>query len=387
MKTSQKQHFPSSLLNTNEPFDVVIVGAGAAGIGCAIILQELGIHHLCLLERDRIGASFLHWPEEMRFITPSFPSNQFGLLDLNAVGLNTSPAYSLQKEHPSGPEYARYLQGLVEYYTLPVTSGIAVTDIRSSTNEGGLLLQTSSGEIATRFVIWAAGEFFYPRVQGIAGAEYCLHTSQVRSWKHLAGESFLVIGGYESGIDAAVHLIAQGKTVAVLDRSATWERNESDPSMALSPYTQQRLQEAQASGRLHLLGEKQVQRVSRLQEGYLVESADGERYLSPTTPLLATGFGGSLQLIRDQFAWDENNRAVLTLEDESTMVSGLFVVGSQLIQNELLFCFIYKFRQRFAVVVNAIAQRLGVDTTPLERYREQNMFLDDLTCCGEECAC
>ena len=54
---------------------------------------------------------------------------------------------------------------------------------------------------------------------------------------------------------------------------------------------------------------------------------------------------------------------------------------------DAIFCFIYKFRQRFAVVANAIAQQLGIDTEPLEVYRKKQMFLDDLSCCEEECAC
>ncbi len=44
---------------------------------------------------------------------------------------------------------------------------------------------------------------------------------------------------------------------------------------------------------------------------------------------------------------------------------------------DLIFCFIYKFRQRLAVVGNAIAQRLGIDPTPLEAYRREGLFLDD----------
>ncbi|MGB5594667.1 MAG: NAD(P)-binding domain-containing protein, partial [Crocosphaera sp.] len=73
-------------MNTKNPkFDVVIVGAGAAGIGCGVVLKDLGIENFVILERHQVGASFSRWPEEMRFITPSFPSHGFGLLDLNAV--------------------------------------------------------------------------------------------------------------------------------------------------------------------------------------------------------------------------------------------------------------------------------------------------------------
>lgn len=92
-----------------ETHDVIIVGAGAAGLGCAKVLADLGIEHL-VVDRYGVGASFRRWPEGMRFITPSFTSNQFGLLDLNAIALNTSPAYSLRREHPSGPLYAAFLE-------------------------------------------------------------------------------------------------------------------------------------------------------------------------------------------------------------------------------------------------------------------------------------
>lgn len=75
---------------TNDRFEVVIVGAGAAGIGCGVVLKDLGIENFVILERHQVGASLSRWAEEMRFIMPSFPSHGFGLLDLNVVVLNTS---------------------------------------------------------------------------------------------------------------------------------------------------------------------------------------------------------------------------------------------------------------------------------------------------------
>ena len=47
-----------------------------------------------------------------------------------------------------------------------------------------------------------------------------------------------------------------------------------------------------------------------------------------------------------------------------------------------------KFRQRFAVVADEIAARLDIDRTPLEEYREKDMFLEDLSCCEPDmCDC
>jgi putative flavoprotein involved in K+ transport len=86
---------------------VAIVGAGPAGLGLARVLRDLAIPDVVVFERSGIGASFRAWPEDTRFITPSFPANAFGQTDLNAISFDSSPGYSLRREHPDGPEYAR----------------------------------------------------------------------------------------------------------------------------------------------------------------------------------------------------------------------------------------------------------------------------------------
>ncbi|HIK56404.1 MAG TPA: NAD(P)-binding domain-containing protein [Synechococcales cyanobacterium M55_K2018_004] len=67
-----------------EAFDVIVVGAGAAGIGVGAVLKDLGLENFAILEQHKIGVSFRRWPQEMYFITPSLPSHGFGHLDLNA---------------------------------------------------------------------------------------------------------------------------------------------------------------------------------------------------------------------------------------------------------------------------------------------------------------
>ena len=106
--------------------DIVVVGAGPAGLGFGVTLRHLEIEDFVILDRATIGASFLRWPKQMRFITPSFNSNQFGTLDLNAVALHTSPAYSVGVEHPTGEEYAGYLRGIAKHFDLPVETGADV---------------------------------------------------------------------------------------------------------------------------------------------------------------------------------------------------------------------------------------------------------------------
>jgi thioredoxin reductase len=368
----------------NNDYDVLIVGAGAAGVGMGVVLQDLGVESFSILERHEVGASFLRWPQEMRFISPSFTSNGFGLLDLNAVTLNTSPAYTLHEEHPSGRHYARYLQAVAQHFALPVQAGVDVYRVQPEGD--GFLLATSQGTLRSRFVIWAAGEFQYPNTSPFAGAEHCIHNATVPAWKRLEGDDFVIVGGYESGIDAAVSLVRLGKRVRVLDDTAPWDAASPDPSLVLSPYTHGRLRRAQATGRLALVAAG-VAGVARENGHYLIHGLDGESWISPTPPVLATGFAGSLGLIHELFDWHEARfYALLNEHDESTKTPGLFVVGPSVRHGNIILCFIYKFRQRFAVVARAIGQRLGLDTQALERYRPQ-MFLDDLSCCDEPCAC
>jgi NADPH-dependent 2,4-dienoyl-CoA reductase/sulfur reductase-like enzyme len=99
----------------------------------------------------------------------------------------------------------------------------------------------------------STGEFQYPRCDGFPGAELCMHNSSVRSWaaevalakaaseradkKKRAIAERLVIGGYESGMDATVNLAALGVSVTVVASVPYWSQRTLDPSTELAPHT------------------------------------------------------------------------------------------------------------------------------------------------------
>ncbi|MEM7028384.1 MAG: NAD(P)/FAD-dependent oxidoreductase [Chloroflexota bacterium] len=367
--------------------DVLIVGAGAAGIGLGATLRHFHIENFTIIERYEIGASFRRWPKEMRFISPSFPSNGFGLLDLNAVTLGTSPAFSLQNEHPTGSEYAQYLERVAQHFELPIQTGIEVEDVEVLPNDEGFIVATSEGDFQTRFLIWAAGEFQYPNLNPFPGGEHCLHNSQITSWKDLDGDSFFVVGGYESGIDAAVNLAQVGKRVRLLDASGAWKEDSPDPSLSLSPYTLTRLRDIMPTFRVNLV-HAAVEKVEKQEDGFIIHDSDGQAWTSQTPPILATGFKGSTSHLPYLFDAHEDGSPRLTEHDESIVAPGLFLVGPTIRHQGIIFCFIYKFRQRFAIVAHEIANRLGLDVqTSVEAYRANGMYLDDLSCCDDSCAC
>ena len=171
-------------------FDVVVVGGGCAGIGTALMLTRtfgLDTTRVLVVEQgDQVGESFRRWPEEMRFISPSFNQQGWtGCFDLNAIHYDTSPAFLLRSEHPTGDEYANYLAAVAAQGQLQVLLGTQVRSIRDvgtkedDTHPGPFHVELScpnngddhSGAAttiqhkSTRYIVWAAGEFQHPRDQ------------------------------------------------------------------------------------------------------------------------------------------------------------------------------------------------------------------------------
>ena len=373
-------------MNTiNTPLDVVVVGAGPAGIGVAIALLDAGIERVLVLERNQVGSSFAQWPKETRFITPSFPSNSIGMLDLNSIAIGISPAYTMREEHPTGQNYAKHLQNVASFFKVPVREQTTVTNI--SQEDGVFRIETKQEPIWAKNVVWAVGEFQYPRVFSFVGSSMCRHTATIDSYGELKGDDFVVIGGYESGLDAAYHLARRNKRVTLIDRGCPWSDNSSDPSIALSTYSFERMKDARFKSNVELVPETDVSCVQRVDGGYNVLTKDGLTFNTSSRPLLATGFAGGHGLVADLFKLRDDGFPLLTKNDESTEVPGIFLCGPYVRQGNLIFCFIFKYRQRFAVVAKAIATSLGLPAEKLESYRRWGMYLDDLTVCGQDCVC
>ena len=373
-----------TLSGNDKTYDVIVIGGGAAGIGVSIALMHAGIENFLVLERHFVGASFAGWPAETRFITPSFPSNSIGMLDLNSIAIGVSPAYSMMVEHPTGRQFAAHIQGVAQYFEVPVRDKTDV--LRVSKVGEDFRIDTAEDTLRAKHVIWAAGEFQYPRLDGADGLELCRHTATVPTYQNLEGDDFIIIGGYESGVDAAYHLSRFGKKVRLIDGGCPWEEESSDPSIALSTYSLERMQTESFKQRVELFANTRISSVTQDGDSYVVQTNDGLGWKSKTQPLFAGGFNGSHQLVSDLFEMREDGFPLLSENDESTIASGMFLCGPAVRHENLVFCFIFKYRQRFAVVAKAIATSLGLPAEQLEGYRQWGMYLDDLSCCGDECS-
>ncbi len=365
-------------------FDVIVIGAGAAGVGVSIAIQHAGIENYLVVDRDCVGSSFASWPEETRFITPSFPSNSVGMLDLNSIAIGVSPAFSMRVEHPTGQEYAEHLQNLASYFELPLLENTDVLQIKKQ--DDIFHLETEKYTLKSKFIVWAAGEYQYPSTGGFSGSELCLHTSNVAKYGELEGDDFLIIGGYESGIDAAYHLARNDKKVKVFDINSPWAEQSSDPSIALSTYSFERMLDNKFGSNVELFGQTSINSVTYEEQTYRVKTDGGQVFSSKNKPLLASGFKGSHKFVSHLFDERDDGFPSLTERDESAKVPGVFLCGPSVRHDGHIFCFIFKYRQRFAIVAEALASSLDLPTDEfIEAYKGWGMYLDDLSCCGQEC--
>lgn len=368
---------------------VVIIGAGPAGLGCAALLKQMNIENqdMLVFDASTIGSSFEGWPREMRMITPSFPSNGYHQTDLNAITPDTSPAFSLGKEHPSGEEYAAYLRNVVDHYDIKVHENNKIKGVFPD-EECSFTLNTEAGEtIRTQYVIWAGGEFSAPRVDGFIGSDLCIHNSQIESWDECNDEHYIVIGGYESGVDAAFNLATRGKRVTILEESRN-QQDTYDPSRVLSPHTAERLSSMANMELVQLEQGFEVEEVCESGSGYTVISKAGTCIDCTVKPINCTGFDTHLGPVDKLFEMTEDGLPVVNKYDESTKHRNLFLSGPKLVHGNMLLCFIYKFRGRFITPCTIIGAELGLDTSVLSHYQQAGMLLDDFTCCEtQQCFC
>jgi putative flavoprotein involved in K+ transport len=386
----------SGLLSTPEDgmawgtriLDTVVIGAGPAGLGTALALSGVDDLAFGVLERAAIGQTFVDWPTGQRFLTPSFTGNGFGATDLNAIHPSTSPAYTLGTDYPDGRSYAGYLRAVASHFKIPVAEHADVTAVTAARD--GFDLETSRGAVRARTVVWAGGEFHHPATPPIEGKDLLDHSSSSAAWvpRGDAGDELVIIGGYESGMDLASHHVGQGASVVVVDAGAPWDDGSkgADPSFLLAPRTRVRLKQALATGRLTVVAANAV-RVTDEHGRFLVELGDGRKLLSRARPISAVGYGPGLGPAADLFDRRDDGWPLIDEDDQSTKTPGLFLSGPAVRHKNLKFCFIYKYRQRFAHIAGVIGRSLGKDVSALEAWREAGMLTDDLSCCGVECAC
>ncbi|WP_028357724.1 NAD(P)/FAD-dependent oxidoreductase [Brackiella oedipodis] len=172
-------------------YEVIIIGAGAAGVSCALWLKQLGVSALLLEVNAEVGGICAQNP----FI------DSWNALQSDMTGLET----------------AKRLQATVEQWQLPLQTHSRVLRLDQQANQAGFRVQCQSHIFSAKFVVLASGVHFKraESVQQLApdspvrqaiivGASPALNKYDFR------GKKVAVLGGGDNAFENAIRLLQQG---------------------------------------------------------------------------------------------------------------------------------------------------------------------------------
>ena len=198
----------------NHVLDVLIVGAGAAGLNAALAARDRGLSCI-LLEKAKIANTIENFPEgKWVYAEPdSMPAK--GKLWLDGA----------QKEDLIG----RWHQ-IVEDNEIDVRTEEPLTAVEK---EDGLFTATTDKQTyRARWIVLATGQRGNPRKLGVEGEDQEHVYHRLYSPRHYKDEDILVVGGGNSAIEAALTLCEQNRVVLSY-RSAEFSRLFKDNREAL----------------------------------------------------------------------------------------------------------------------------------------------------------
>ncbi|MGW0661581.1 FAD-dependent oxidoreductase [Streptodolium elevatio] len=263
--------------------DVVVVGAGQAGLSAAYFLRRSGLGFVVLDADDAPGGAWRHrWPT---------------LLMESVHGVHDLPGMAFQPGDPKRPARAavpEYFAAYERAMDLPVVRPVRVVEVRSR-DDGRLVVATDAGTWTARALVNASGTWrrpfvpFYPGAAEFRGRQ--LHTVDYRGGEEFRGQHVVVVGGGTS----AIHFLAE---IAAAGGTTTWVTRR-PPKFTEEPFTPE-------------IGREIVAQVAdRVSRGLPPQSVVGATGLPPTEAVRAARERGVLRrlpmfdrLTPDGVAWD-----------------------------------------------------------------------------------
>jgi putative flavoprotein involved in K+ transport len=196
-------------LQAPERFDVVVIGAGQAGLSVGYHLARRGVRFVILDAETRIGDVWRKRWDSLRLFTPA----RFDALD----GMR----FPAPGDHfPTKDEMADYLEAYAKRFALPVRHGTRVE--RLFARDGRYVLQAGGREIEADQVVVAMASYQRPRVPEFAAQlspdVNQLHSSRYRGPDSMRAGDVLLVGAGNSGAEIAVELARRGHRVLLSGR-------------------------------------------------------------------------------------------------------------------------------------------------------------------------
>lgn len=226
MELSGQQTEPGAAAGYTAPgvradVDVVVVGAGQAGLSAAYFLRRSGLAFVVLDADEAPGGAWRHrWPTLLM-------ESVHGVHDL--PGMEFAPGDPKRPAREAVPEYFAAYERAMD---LPVVRPVHVSEVRSR-DDGRLVVETDAGTWTTRALVNASGTWRHPFVPFYRGAADFrgrqLHTVDYRGGEEFRGQHVVVVGGGTS----AIHFLAE---IAAAGGTTTWVTRR-PPKFTDEPFT------------------------------------------------------------------------------------------------------------------------------------------------------
>ncbi|WP_249522604.1 NAD(P)-binding domain-containing protein [Modestobacter marinus] len=199
--------------------DVVVIGAGQAGLAAAHALPPAGADFAVLDGDAGPGGAWQHrWPS----------------LRLDAAHrIHPLPGLPLPDADPSAPAsqvVAGYFADYEQRFDLPVHRPVAVHSVRRTTE--GFALDTSAGEWTARGLVNATGTWTRPFWPAYPGRELFggrqLHAADYPGAEEFRGRHVVVVGGGTSAVQQLIEISAVTGTTWVTRREPVWRTGTFD---------------------------------------------------------------------------------------------------------------------------------------------------------------
>lgn len=188
---------------SGERHEVIVIGAGPAGLATAAVLKDRGIGAVVLEKTGDVAASWRRHYDRLHLHTVRWLSNL--------------PGYRFSAKHGrwvSRDGVVRYLEGYVRHHRLDVRTGAEVRGLRRDDDADEWVLDTPDGEWRARHVVVATGYNHTPVLPDWPGRETfegeLIHGQDYRNPQPYRGRDVLVVGSGNTGAEIAVDLVEGG---------------------------------------------------------------------------------------------------------------------------------------------------------------------------------
>jgi thioredoxin reductase (NADPH) len=213
-------HYPFSQMSAPKTYDLIIIGAGPAGISAAYEAKKAGISYL-VLEKGLIGNTIYNYPVGLTVFSTT-DELEFREGDLK-------PA----RDKPTREELLSYYVRFVLDNELNVQTEECVLSVEQET-EHHFLVKTDKGEYVSRNVLFAMGAMDYPRKLNVKGEELPKVHDLFRETYPWVNKKALIVGGGNSAGEAALFLADEGADTTLAIFRKDWE--ETDPKQGCIKY-------------------------------------------------------------------------------------------------------------------------------------------------------